>query len=563
MRTSWTLAVLAVVVILVLALPGATAHAVLASSTPPAGARLDEAPLYVSVILTEPTDEQGSSLTVLDANDVRVDQGDLDFTHGSQPMMRVSLPSDLPDGAYRIVWQALSETDGHTTKGQVGFAVGDFLPPGSQASDPQSIHTLGAVGRILAFTGLSLAFGAALFLAWVPGSVTVPRAPSLEALLAGAALHACGVALLVFATMRQTGIAYGDLAGSTVGATLLARLGLGLGALVFAFLALAKRAPKVGPPLAAVVLLVLAALGSARLGHASIAGLSGMAVDALHLLAATTWIGGLAVFVWLLSEARRRQWPADQVRVMGVRFGTAALVCVIALVGAGMAATLAIRGANWNDPLQVFAGAWGRFLAAKMALTLALVGIAAINRYGILEPPAAHGLSHRLQHWATRLRPDLRRLDDGAPGLRRLLQVEVALGVATLVLAALLTSISPPAQAQASTLEVPGSSAEFHGSLTLDPAPAVGTTSSLRVHVETHHGSPVATNTCGRTAPQSCVTAVIGQNGTGQSIALQPLGGGDWGADGLLWARGGTWDVHVRVQTDTVFEDTLVFTFMV
>ncbi len=541
--------------------PVAAAHAVLASSSPAGGSRLDEAPLFVSVVLTEPADEDVSSLQVLDATGTRVDLGDLDFTHGSQPMMRVSLPADLPDGPYRIVWQALSGTDGHPTRGEVGFAVGDYLPPDTHSSNPQAISWLGAAGRGLAFTGLALALGAALFLLWIPGAVALPRHPSLEALLAGAALHLLGVTLLVKSTLDQTDVPLSALAGSTVGGTLLARAGLGAGALVFAVLAQAKRSPPRGPPLAAIVLLAFAGLGSARLGHAAITGLPGIAVDAIHLLASATWIGGLLVFLWSLADARRLAWGADQVRVLGVRFGTAALMCVITLVAAGSAATLVILGPpDWAHPFAAFGSPWGRLLVAKLALTASLVAIAAVNRYGVLEPAAPSGFSHHMERVVARAAPNLRDLEAGAPGLRRLLQVEAFLGVVTLALAAVLTSISPPTEAQVATLELPGSSAEFHGSLTIDPAPSVGGTSSLRLHIETHSGR-TAEDTCGRTAPQSCVNAVVGENGTGQTYALQPLGGGDWQADGVLWTRAGTWDVVVRIQTAEVFEDTLSFNF--
>lgn len=544
--------------------PLAAAHAVLASSTPAQGSRLDAPPLYVSATFTEPLDPAGSTLQVLDANDARVDLGDLNFTHGSKPTMRVSLPGDLPDGAYRIYWKTFSSADSHVEDGFVGFAVGDYLPPATVSGDGQSVAPVGVAGRILAFTGLSLAFGAALFLFWVPGAVPVPRAPVLEALLAGASLHLLGTILLLQSTLAQTGIHWADLAGSTVGATLLLRAGLAAAGFLFALLALSRRAPQVGPPLAAVVLLLGAALGSARLGHASLLGVPGIAVDAIHLVAATAWIGGLLVFLWLLAEARRKAWSADTVRVLGIRFGTAALVSVIALVAAGAAATLAIRGAP--DPanlLGTLAGGWGRFLGAKLALTLALVGIAAINRYAILEPAADRGLSHRLQHWVGRWAPTARQLDDGAPALRRLLQLEALLGVATLVLAAFLTSISPPAEAQVPTLEVPGSSAQFHGSLTVTPAPVVGGTSALRVHIETHGGEPIADNTCGREAPRSCVSALVGQNGTGERFVFQPLGGGDWEAQGILWTHAGAWDVQVEVLTGDRPDDTLAFALTV
>lgn len=555
---------MAAVLVLMLAAPPAVGHATLLSSEPAKGTRLDEPPGFVSVTLTEPADRDGSSLHVLDAAGTRVDLGDVTITGGPRPTMRVSLPTDLPDGAYRIVWQALSGHDGHVTDGTVGFAVGDFAPPESSGSDPQAIAWLGASGRFLAFLGIALAFGSALFLVWVPGVVAVPRKPALEALLLGAGLHLVGMVLLLKSTMDQTGLSDADLATTGIGQTLLLRLGAGVAALVFAAIAITPRVTARLPPYLAILFLAGSALGSARFGHASTQGLSGMAVDAMHLLAAACWVGGLLVFLWLLVDGIRHAWTADAVRLAGVRFGTAALVSVILLLAAGLGAALAILGTRaWTDPAATLGSTWGRVLTAKVGLTLAMLGIAAVNRYGILEPARATGFSGAMQRFVTRRAPTLRALDGGAPGLRRLLKAEALLGVATLALAAILTSVSPPSDARApdpEPLEAFAFGTDFHGTLTIDPAPVVGGTSTLRLHVESHFGVPVEGNTCGRTAPESCVTAVVG---SGERHALRPLGGGDWSVEGILWTAPGETTVTVTVSTSEVPNDALPFAFTV
>jgi copper transport protein len=557
---------LLVALVVLLAAPGAAAHAEFLSSEPAKGARLDDAPASVSVTLTEPVDPQGTTLRVIDVDGERVDLGDMTSSGGARPTLRVSLPEDLPDGAYRILWQALSGHDGHVTDGTVGFAVGDFTPPGSRDSDARAVPWLGASGRFLAFAGLALGLGAALFLVWVPGAAAVPRRPALEALLAGASLHLVGVVLLLKSTMDETGLSDAGLASTALGKVLLLRTGLGIAALAFAGIAILPRLPARLPPHLAVLFLAAAGLGSARFSHASTAGLAGMAVDAMHLFAAAAWVGGLLVFLWVLVDAVRDGWTADAVRVAGVRFGTAALVSVILLLAAGVGSSLAILGTStWTDPGSALASAWAQVLAAKVALTVAMLALGAVNRYGILEPATSAGFSGAMQRLVTRWAPDLRVLDDGAPSMRRLLKVEAGLGVAVLALAGILTSIPPPAEAsalEAGPFEVTGVGNDFHGILTIDPAPVVGGTSTLRLHVETHLGAEVEDNSCGRTAPESCVTASVGAHG-GERHAMQALGGGDWQVQGILWTTAGETTVTVTVSTSEVPSDDLAFTFTI
>lgn len=556
---------LAAAAALLLLVPAAAAHAVLLSSEPAKGTRLATAPASVSVTLTEPIET--GTLQVLDSDGARVDLDDATVTGGTQPTLRVSLPADLPDGAYRMAWRATSK-DTHTTSGTVGFAVGDFAPPESTGTAAQGTPWLAASGRALTYLGLALVLGAGLFLGWVPGAASVPRRPALEALAAGAALHLLGLALLLKDLLDASTFTDASPWTTGLGRSLFVRLAAGLGALAFALLALWPRNPARSTPFAAVLLGLVAALASAGYNHAAaVSGLAGSLVDAMHLLAGAAWAGGLLVFLWLLADARRGGWGADQVRLAGVRFGTIALVAVLVLLAAGLGATLAILGPGLlRDPGRL-ATAWGAVLLAKVALALAMVALGAVNRYGILEPAASSGLSAWMQRGVTRLWPDLRVLDGGATAMRRFIRVEAALGVATLALAGVLASVSPPADAGAgegaSSFEALGAGQDFHGALTATPAPTVGGTSRLVVHLATHDGAAVEGNTCGRTAPDSCVAAVIGAADGGETRALQPLGGGAWGADGILWTQAGDVAVTVTVSTAEVFADRLAFTVAV
>lgn len=293
-------------------------------------------------------------------------------------------------------------------------------------------------GRFVVFVGLALAFGAAAWLWSVRAELDGMRGSALKALVLGATVHSLGILLLLKATTDSTGLSPSALAASEVGRLLAFRLVAGLAALVLAGLALLPRNPaRLGAPLAAAIM-VAAGIGSSASGRAAEQGLPGMAVDAMHLLASTTWVGGLLLFFVALGHAARLGLPADAVRRIGLRFSTVALMCVIVLFLAGSATTLVILGREaLLDPIGLSEGRYGRFLLAKVALALLMVALAAANRYVFLDP--AKGMDRTdLKASVAALGPD-----GTAKGLRRTVAVEAGVGVTVLALAAFLSAISP------------------------------------------------------------------------------------------------------------------------
>lgn len=558
-RTRLLFAVLALTVVLA---PLADAHAVRSSSDPGPGDRLDMAPTAIRITFTEPTDPQGTTLRVVNAVGDRVDLGDATSTGGDRPTWTLSLQPDLPEGAYRILWQTLSTADGHVENGVVGFAIGDAIPPASNDGSGTTLSFLPVVARSLAYAGIALVLGAAVFLVAMNGVAGVPRPAVLRWLRLGAIVHVAGVALLLAITRDQAGLSAAAFAASATGRAFLLRLGLGAAALVFAVLAASPRVPARSPPFVAVLAVIASALAGARFGHASLAGLPGIAVDAIHLLAATLWVGALAVFLFLLAGPAKT-WSPDVVQRVGIRFGTVALMAVLGLLAAGFATTISIQGAPTPGVLrETSASPWGRILFAKLGLTAVMLLVAAVNRYVLLSPPATTGLAGLLQRATRRVAPSL--VAGQAVSLPRLLKWEAGFGALTLVLAAMLTSISPPADATVADPEpllLGGASLFYHGTLTIDPPPVLGGSSALQFIVATHEGQPVTENACGRTAPDSCVKAVIGLNGTGETHYLQPENG-VWTTMNVLWSAPGPMEIRVTVTWEHP-DDTMRFAFNV
>jgi putative copper export protein/mono/diheme cytochrome c family protein len=182
--------------------------------------------------------------------------------------------------------------------------------------------------------------------------------------------------------------------------------------------------------LGAILLASVAWVGHATATEGGVVRVLHLTANALHLLAAGFWLGGLLPLALLLTWARRP--PADPVRV-AVSRDAVARFSLLGLVGV---AALAVTGAvnAWvlvGDVPALIGTPYGRFLLAKLALLVPLLTLAGVNRW--------------------RLRP---RLTAGAPGpsspvgtvLRRLRDntaAEAALGGSILLIVGVLGALPP------------------------------------------------------------------------------------------------------------------------
>lgn len=441
---------------LLASLPLAAAHSDLVAGEPADGARLDAAPAWVALHFSGPIDPAASSAAVRDALGARVDRDDL-RTEGtaSDPVLNLTLQAGLGDGAYAVRWSILSD-DGHPNSGTLRFTVGNATASADETASPPAARTASVAGRVLAYAGLALALGAAAWLWVVRAGLDGMQRPATSALALGALLHAAGTLLLFLDTLRATGLPADVLASSATGRLLTLRALLAAWAFALALVALLRPGRVRLPlPLAAALMLV-AAVATAAVGHAAGQGLPGLASDAMHLIAAATWAGGLALLLVALRLATRRALPAADVRRIGLRFGTLALGCVLLLVLTGTTTALIILGRSAvTDPLHLTGSLYGRLLLAKVGLTAIMVGLAAVNRALFLAEPVGAGLGARLAS----LGPD-----GTAVGLRRTVALEAILALAVLVVAGFLTAVSPTDHAEGDGAE------HLHGALP-DAAP--------------------------------------------------------------------------------------------
>ena len=486
----------------------ADAHAWYLRSNPAADARLVRAPAEIRVSFTEPPDLRGSEIQVLAADGRRVDRGDLRATDEPNGLA-VSLEA-IGDGGYTVAWTVLSTVDGHTTRGSFVFAVGSAPLPaipdvGAAVAPPGPLEL---VGRILSFAGIALAIGTGMFGLLVrPLFRAASDARETQLILAAAGLLVVGPALLV---MDQ-------------GGAIPSRLGLLLGirALAGAALVGALRAGRYRHELC-VALGIVAALTATLVSHAAASGSNVEAgLDLVHILAVSTWVGGLAALGWTaLPFARVRDAIEAQALGRAVwRFSLVALVSVAILVTTGTLQSLR----RLVLPQDLVETPYGVALLAKIALLVGAVALGALN----------------LLVWGPRLRRAISP-ERARSGLVRGTAVESLLLTMVLVATGALTALAPPAQASGAAFD----QTQHVGGLRLQLLLPSTQPGRNRYVLRVHEGlRPVAD------AQRVALRFTMVEHDMGETeLVTQQRAAGEYVAEGSVTAMFGTWRVETIVR---------------
>ncbi|CAG2140817.1 Copper resistance protein D [Cupriavidus yeoncheonensis] len=188
-----------------------------------------------------------------------------------------------------------------------------------------------------------------------------------------------------------------------------------------------SRAIRIVLPVAAAVALATLAWGGHGVMNEGPRRAIHLPVDIVHLLAAGTWVGALAVFVSMSSPNRAgTAGSVAELSRAASGFAHAGAGIVVLLAVTGVANYILVAGPRLSGLLST---RYDGLLLAKLALFCAMLGLAAINRYR-LAPRLAQGVHRR---------------DDGAAvvALRRSLRCESACAMIVLWLVAWLGTLSP------------------------------------------------------------------------------------------------------------------------
>ena len=245
--------------------------------------------------------------------------------------------------------------------------------------------------------------------------------------------------------------------------------------------------------------------------------------DALHLLSAGAWLGGLPAFALLLWAARRRQKPAWYNFTIPVtrRFSWLAAISVGTLLATGI-----VNG--WNllgGPRDLWTTDYGRLISFKIVLLAAMIAIATVNKFHLTPRLPARAALRNLQRNSI---------------------AEIGIGLCVLVLVGYLGRLQPTAHVHPATTPIPPDAAFTHihtpetmADVTINPGRAGRSTVTIRVSREDFTTF----------AAKEVRLLLDPPAGSGKSLdwAAEQQTDGTWTIKEIALAQPGIWTVRVLI----------------
>ncbi len=548
--------------------PELLGHAQLLQTVPPANARLEQAPRKVLLLFNEGIESIFNGVVVLNRNGLPVHSGEATLSRNQQELS-VEVKDNLPNGIYTVSWRATS-SDGHQIGGNFGFSVGEEF----QASGMVAVPSEGgedwpafsmAANRWLYFLASMMFVGGFTFGALI--LVPVIKHPTLEIpaeVLTGVRrlflrfFSWSWVVLLVTAflnllfkaaAMADSSLleaADRDILAAVISFTQYGRMWAAGMVLIVAsgiLFFLYRRIWTAPEDLSKSTLLLYlgAALGALMLFTVSNSGHAAaetewralaLGADALHLVATAMWVGGL-VYMVLFMRSLSAAEASLRAQVLGEvipQFSRMAQYCVITIVLTGLYATW-LHMPSWSS----FVTTWyGWTLLTKLLLVLPLLAIGAMNLL-IIKPQLRQNLLEQGEKALEATSAVLNRF-------RPLVQAEVALGVAILLVVTVLTNISPAATATSGGPVMVSNGTDFD--IILEIAPNQIGHNIVQILIKDQEGNSVS----------NLGSVLLDVNMTDmdmpwQRLEASPREDGSYEAEAVL-GMAGNWRVNVRVTEE-------------
>jgi copper resistance protein D len=305
---------------------------------------------------------------------------------------------------------------------------------------------------------------------------------------------------------------------------------LGAAALLAALLPILRRRADRGIWSAGAVVLAIAVLiGPAWTGHAGAtpgtAGEFPLAADALHLLAAGAWLGGLPPLAMLLDAAWRGKEPrwATVTAIAVQRFSLLGVISVSALLASGITNSWYEVGTLNN----LFATSYGQLVLIKIGLFAAMIALATINRFYLKPRLATAGTVRRLYHTSL---------------------AESALGFAAVAVVGFLGAMAPASHAHHNAT-IPEDAAFVHihsvaGMADVTVVPGRVGTARASIRLWNEEFKPLATQrlTLALTPPGAASKPVMRSASQNDD--------GTWSVDGIDLSQAGNWTVTIDAGLD-------------
>ncbi|MDT0017559.1 copper resistance CopC/CopD family protein [Listeria swaminathanii] len=370
--------------ILIVPVQHVSAHAYLENSNPADQSHIKTAPEKVTLVFNEEIEADFPLIEVKDSSGKRVETGKTAVSKKNNHMVEASLPADLKDDVYSVSWRVVS-ADGHAVTGVISFKLGDTKATFQANEVPSSGGDvqISSVQKAILYIGFSLFIGMLLF-----GLGLYPRQEPLTEKIAGRlkkiawlALVFLGMALLIqlfVQTSITTGVSiWESFQPSQLTAFLATKTGymwisefvVWFVLAIFTVIMFRKNKQSSWFALLTETALIgYLIFAKAQNGHAAASAdkIVSITADMLHMIAASVWVGGILVLLFVLPRT-------GKAREIWSRFAIVAIIAVASILVSGL--LMAVM--NIGQMANLFTTNYGKMLLFKIGLFLlmALLGL--------------------------------------------------------------------------------------------------------------------------------------------------------------------------------------------
>jgi copper transport protein len=379
-------------------------HAFLTSSNPVASQSLASPPGNIEAFFSEPVDIKYSQVKVLDPNGKEVDNKDIHHIDGDQSSLSVTL-LPLGDGVYTVSTNVLSQVDGHVTKSAFVFAVGQAAIPSnlsSTNSESSIIYVPEAIARFPTLVGQVMIVGGAFSVLWLwrPFSkiqwlsdILLETRKNIDKrlvslfLLGSIILVLSDFAIVVFQASAISATLF-DVLTTRFGMVLVARIFLSLtllGVSLFEFRRFRKSKTVLskGEMTGIISLGITLLLTTSLIGHGAANNqFSSIAIDFVHNLTASIWIGGVIYLAFVLIPKLKGEHSLNEytkiafLTLLIPRFSTSVIVVLGFIVITGPFLLYILE--NRFDLL--ISSLYGKTIIVKLTLATIMLALGAYNQ---------------------------------------------------------------------------------------------------------------------------------------------------------------------------------------
>ena len=386
-------------------------HAFLTSSNPAPSQSISASPANVETFFSEPVDIRYSEIKIFEEAGNEVDSKDTHYVGNDQASLSVTV-KPLSDGVYTVSTNVLSQIDGHVTKNAFVFGVGESpIPSNIQTTNSQSsiIYVPEAIARFPTLLGQVIVIGGAFCVLWLWNPITKVKWLSdmfgrtradidkrlISLFVIGSIILVASDIVIIFFQGVAISASFFDVLTTRFGMVMLARISLSLTLLAVAFyeyqkFRLSKRILSKGDACGIIALGISLLLTTSLIGHGAARNeWSSIAIDFVHNIAASLWIGGVIYLALILVPKLKLDNYVDErsknalLALLIPRFSTYVIVLLGLIVITGPFLLYILE----NDLNLISQSLYGKTLIVKLALASTMLIIGAYNQL-VIYPKA-------------------------------------------------------------------------------------------------------------------------------------------------------------------------------